>query len=536
MSKRSTKPPRQAPPARRGQGVGSRQFTRRARSTQARTERKHVTATRRGLPPLPSPRSVIRRVPVAAWMCALVACFSAASWSFITPPFQVPDEPDHFAYVKQLAETGSGPTSGEESSYSTEETFALRALRYPQLRQGPSKRAIFSQAEQSKLDKALEELNRSSEKGSPNAGSAVSQPPLYYALQSVPYKLGSGGTLLDRLQLMRLFSALMAGFTALFTFLFLRETLPRAPWAWTVGALGVALSPLFGFMSGALNPDALLFAVSAALFYCTARAFRRGLTSYSAIAMGAVIATGFMTKLNFVGLAPGAFFALGVIAVRGVRSSGRVALRAPAIAGVIGCLPVVVFLASNALSGRPVLGAAEGVISAHRSLLEEANHIWQLYLPRLPGTVNDFAGLSAARQLWFDGYVGRFGWLDTFFPAWVYTVALLAAGLIVGLCARGLFASRAALRERAPELAVYVLLALGVMAMVGAASNLAVAPSAWAQARYLLPLLPLLGAVLALAARGAGRRWGPATGALIVVLFLAHDLFSQLQVIARYYG
>jgi hypothetical protein len=49
-------------------------------------------------------------------------------------------------------------------------------------------------------------------------------------------------------------------------------------------------------------------------------------------------------------------------------------------------------------------------------------------------------------------------------------------------------------------------------------------------------MLPPLAAMLALAARGAGRRWGPTAGTLIVVLFLAHDVFSQLQVIARYYG
>jgi hypothetical protein len=52
----------------------------------------------------------------------------------------------------------------------------------------------------------------------------------------------------------------------------------------------------------------------------------------------------------------------------------------------------------------------------------------------------------------------------------------------------------------------------------------------------MLPMLALLGAVLALAARGAGRRWGPVVGALIVVLFLSHDIFSLLQVTARYYG
>ena len=54
--------------------------------------------------------------------------------------------------------------------------------------------------------------------------------------------------------------------------------------------------------------------------------------------------------------------------------------------------------------------------------------------------------------------------------------------------------------------------------------------------RYLLVMLPLLGAVLVLAMRGAGRRWAPVVGAAMVVLFIGHDIFSQLQVIARYYG
>ncbi len=67
---------------------------------------------------------------------------------------------------------------------------------------------------------------------------------------------------------MRLLSALMAGLTAFFAYLFVREALPGAPWAWAVGGLGVALAPLLGFMSGVVNPDAMLVAVSAATFYC----------------------------------------------------------------------------------------------------------------------------------------------------------------------------------------------------------------------------------------------------------------------------
>jgi hypothetical protein len=30
--------------------------------------------------------------------------------------------------------------------------------------------------------------------------------------------------------------------------------------------------------------------------------------------------------------------------------------------------------------------------------------------------------------------------------------------------------------------------------------------------------------------------WGPAVGAAIIMLFLTHDVFSQLQVLARFYA
>jgi hypothetical protein len=68
-------------------------------------------------------------------------------------------------------------------------------------------------------------------RGSGGIGGASSDPPLFYALETIPCGLAASDTLLDHLELMRLFSALMAGLTTLFVFLFLRETLPSAPWA-----------------------------------------------------------------------------------------------------------------------------------------------------------------------------------------------------------------------------------------------------------------------------------------------------------------
>ncbi len=485
----------------------------------------------------PRLRKLYRRVPKVAWLCALVAFLNAACWSLVTPPFQVPDEPDHFAYAEQLAETGQLPLVVNRQ-YSAAERGVLAALYQEGIRFKPEVETIASLSQQRQLQHNLGEPLPRAEPV--NAGLAASEPPLYYALQAIPYDLGSAGTLLDSLQLMRLLSALMAAITAFFVFLFVREALPGAPWSWTVGGLGVALFPLLGFVSGGVNPDAMLFAVSAALFYCLARGFRRGLTPGLALVIGILTAIGFLTKLNFIGLAPGVILGLVILTIRAARTSRRAACSSLALALAIACSPVLLnILIKPASSHTPLGEVSHAAQITSGSVFTEMSYIWQLYLPRLPGMSSYFPGISTTLQVWFNGLVGLYGWADTVFADWVYAVSLIPATLIVGLCVRTLVASRAALRRRLPELFVYGVMSVGVLVLVGAdsyISDLLTKSEPYREPRYLLPMLALWGAVLALAARGAGRRWGPAVGALIVVLFLAHDIFSQLQVIARYYG
>ena len=122
---------------------------------------------------------------------------------------------------------------------------------------------------------------------------------------------------------------------------------------------------------------------------------------------------------------------------------------------------------ANLASGQPALGfVASAITLPHGSPLHELSYIWQLYLPRLPGMHDDFAGLFTTRQIWFNWYVGLYGWLDTTFPGWVYDVALIPAAAIAGL-RRELVASAGALRARCLELAVYVLICIGLMALIG---------------------------------------------------------------------
>ena len=167
-----------------------------------------------------------------------------------------------------------------------------------------------------------------------------------------------------------------------------------------------------------------------------------------------MLAIGLLTKLNFLGVVPGATVALIVLARRRARTSKRAAYLSLALAIAIPAGTIGLYSAISLLSAQPELGLLSGGLggtSRHGSVTREIVYIWQLYLPRLPGMPNDFPGIFPTRQIWFDRLIGAYGWLDTYFPNWVYDVALVPAGAIALLCVRALVASRTALRARAGE-------------------------------------------------------------------------------------
>jgi hypothetical protein len=490
-----------------------------------------------------SPLGALRRVPPAAWACALVAVLNCAAWSLITPAFQVPDEPDHYAYVERLATAGRPPANdaSAQSVLSSSERTALVGLNTELVRFHEYVPTIVTQAQQDALDESLDARpSRIDGNGVTLAGSP--QPPLYYAVEVVPYALGAHDSPLMSLALMRLVSALLGGLTVLCVFLFLREALPGHPWTWTVGALGVAFQPLFAFMTGGVNPDALLFAISSALFLCIARGFRRGLTPLLALASGVIVALGFLTKLNVIGLLPGAFAGLIVLGVRAEGARSLRALRLPALAFGVAAAPSVLLMSANALVwDRSLTGATTGVFAPSTtaaSLGGALGYFAQFYVMHVPGTVKQIDADFALGEIWVRGFVGVFGWIDTAFRSWVYTVGTVVLSTVATLAGASLVRDRATVRRRLPELLVYAGMAGGLLAIVAADSyNLSLKHAGGAgQARYLLPLLALYAGVLALAARGAGRRLTPVVGTTIVLLALAHDVFSQLLTISRYYA
>jgi 4-amino-4-deoxy-L-arabinose transferase-like glycosyltransferase len=475
---------------------------------------------------------------VAAWVCASVAILNAVCWSFITPPFAVSDEPSHVAYVKQLAESHALPSS-HTFVFTPEENRVLAALHENPDAVLPATGSISSLAEQRTLEHELAAAAALPRNGSPSAGVATSEPPLYYLLEAIPYTVGSHANLLTRLQLMRLFSALFAGLTAMFAFLFVREALPGTRAVWPASGLAVAFAPVLGFVSGAVNPDSLLFAMSAMVFWALARAFRRGLTARRAAMIGAIAAAGLLTKVNFGGLVPGIILGLGVLALRLAHSSRSSAYRAFGIGAGIAVSPLVLYGLSNLAAGKPAFGVLSNgasLATEHGSISSAISYIWQFFLPRLPGMKAYEPGIFTTRQFWFNGLVGQFGWRETTFPAWAYQVAAVGGLAVLAAFVRTLVVLRKSVRERLAELIVYAVISVGLLILIGGASYLTTAAEAYNEARYLLPLLALGAASLALAMRAAGRRWEAVLGSVIVLSVFADDIFSQLLVISRYYG
>ncbi len=479
-------------------------------------------------------RARLRAVPAGFWVCFVLATLNACVWAVVTPSFQVPDEIPHVGYVQYLAETGRVPrpfdTTAGHFNPSEEESTAVNGVPFSYVG-WPSWDARHSREVQRSLDKPLQRAHE------PAAGAAAVYPPLYYALEAIPYKVVGSGSFFDRLLAMRLFSALFAGLTTGFTFLFLRELIPSQPWSWRVGALVVAFQPLAAFVSGGVNPDSLLWAASAAMLWLIARAFRRGLSTRVAIGIGASVAVALLTKGSGASLAPAALLAVAILAWR----SQRARVRSAVIAVAVAVLPFLAWLAlSPAVFERGAGTGTRGLVeSAQLTLGGQISYLWETFLPRLPFMPQEFT-FEPTYPLWqsyFQGLVGRFGYAQYEFPMRVNYAALVVAIGVLALVGFHLYRARGALRRRLPELAVYVTLTAAVVVVVAIAGYRFRASDHlnFEQTRYLFPLLALYGALAALAARAGGRRFGPAIGALLVVLAVGQNIFALLLTLQRYY-
>jgi 4-amino-4-deoxy-L-arabinose transferase-like glycosyltransferase len=213
-----------------------------------------------------------------AWALFTIAVVAyavlAVGYALRTPIWQNPDEPAHFNYIAQLAETAT----------------------LPELRQGDWDSALLDRLKNGQLTPGDDIRTIRYESW---------QPPLYYLLAAPAYRLGAADVWQTVLRL-RLFSVVLGGITLAIAFAAAREVFPLALAA-TV-PLVMAGVPMFTAVSASISDDALSNLLAALLL---ALLIKRRPSPRMAFGVGAILGLALITKLGLAIFVPLVVFVFG---------------------------------------------------------------------------------------------------------------------------------------------------------------------------------------------------------------------------------
>ena len=481
-----------------------------------------------------------KRVAVAV---AVVAVVNASAWALITPVWQGPDEPDHFAYLQTLAEQGELPDRqpGGAGAFSSGSVVALDATRtYSVVGLGDTRPPWLESDEQHYREQEADNPGREDDGGGYLVSTSAHQPG-YYALTLPAYLLTDSQSTFSELTATRLVSALLAGITALCAFLTVRELAPRYLWLAAAAGLLAAFQPMVAFMFGVLNNDAGVNAGAALVVFLLVRGLRRGLTVPLGVGLGATLAL--LTALKGTGAAlyPAAIVALigmvwrrhgradlpGYLAV-GVAAAGTYALRRVLVSA----------LEPDPVGSGPLLGAdASNVVD---SILDQPgtflSYTWQMFLPRL-WFMND---LHVQKWPAFDVYIetgwAAFGWIVFRFPTWVYVVIVASSLAAAGLCLFAVVRRRVAAARLGWELATLLIALMGVVLGVEAAYfTSAPRPVPAEQGRYVFTAVVPLVAIAVGACLAFRDRTAVVVATVMVAAMIGLGYASQFLTLAGFF-
>ena len=490
-------------------------------------------------------RPSIRERRLAVWLFA-IAALNFACWALITPPFQAPDEVDHFAYTQSLVERGHVPSQDPGSPlqrWSRSESLALEDMSFFTDHQAGGTRPPWLSLQERYYRAQVATLHPSSSDGGGNE-TAARHGPIYYAALAPAY-MAAGSSPFSQLSLMRLTSAALGALTVLFTFLLARELAPGRQWLAVLAALLVAYEPMYGFISGAVNNDVGVNAGAAALVLLLILMLRRGVTLSLGLMTGALVVALPIVKGTAYSLYPVAGVALLATLWRHHRRSDAAGWAGLAF-GAVAARELFLGLASvsrpsiTVATGPPAeAGSATGAVSeALAHPLGYLGYLWQLFLPRLPFMAPHFEtpGIPGFTIFVERGWAA-FGWYDVFFPHWVYVVVLVAMLAVPLLALAAARREWAFLRRNLVEAAILLFTVIAVVAGFEAAFYTTGArPFIPEFGRYAFPAIAPIAVLVVASLHAFGRRSIVFAGAGLLVGMLALSYASQLLTLTAFYA
>ncbi len=419
---------------------------------------------------------------------AVLAFLHGLVYLALTPPWQAPDEPQHFQYVRFLLDERRLPNSQDKT---------VDALLAEEVRQSMIQFDFWTWRDRSPVPPTL------------TYQPAWAHPPLYYILAAIVLAPFSSLDVTAQLYIVRLFSLTLTALTVWVAYRAMRSLFPDAPALAAAVPLFIALLPMHAFLGSSANNDALAELTATAVLWLLIEISRRGFTWQRGAWLAVGLTAALLTKRTVFFLAPLAGIALLIVFSPRTR-------RWLILAGV---LAIFALLAIALQYPASYLGR----------LLRPAGSL--LHLSTLPG-LTDLA-------LLFTTFWGNFGWatiqLDA---AWYGSLCVVTA--ISGLgWVKLAWNWRRGLSALAPWQrwagAMCILVVLSVLAQMVA---LVLAGGIHQQARYLFPAIVPIASILVLGwATWIPARWQSRALVLGVALLVGFDLATlALYQLPFYYG
>lgn len=393
-----------------------------------------------------------RRLRLSVILIVLVYLALGSLFAVQTPRWQAPDEPAHYNYVRQVAETGRPPVL-EQGCWDQAYLERLKSEHFPT---SLSIESICYEAH---------------------------QPPLYYYLAAGPY-VAARSLGYDPLYAIRLFSVLLGAGVLLASVAIAQELFPDS-WvlpAATAGVVGAV--PMHLAILASVNNDVLAeIFLALAVWFMLRILHEPAPTVQQWLLLGIVVGLGLITKTT-VYIAVPLLLLTAFWKIRDGVSFGAVA-RGAGVAVVVILLFTVPWFVRNSLTygGIDILG-----LQRHDAVVVGQLRTADWLSERAPAEALEQAGMTTFNSFW-----GQFGWMAAPLPGNFYMPLWLLTG--VALC--GLVLYLIAGRRRAAVPHGIALLGLWIVFNVLAYSwyNVSFVQH---QGRYLFPSLPALALVFVL--------------------------------------
>ena len=484
-----------------------------------------------------------RKIPLPLALIILVGVLQSIAWDLALPAFQGPDEDTHFAYIQYLAETGHLPSStsgGTPLSSEVQSTLTVLNLRDTAGNLGA--RPAWDRADVTYWRATQHALPKGSRTDGQGPNLIAKNPPLYYTVMSIPYRLVVWLPLLPRLFVLRLFNALCYLIGIIMAWLIAGEVFGRVRWKQALAAGVVALEPQLAFMSAVINADNLLIALTSAFLLAALRLVRRGPTMARVLTCSALSAAAVLTHGRGLVTLPVLCVAL-LVAWLAHRPQLRDTLTrgAAALVTVGGALVLYLLLGKVGGGGGSLYGGQiDALNSGSFKFRQYLSSIYQFYFPRLPSMQPRIGPAYGYRQVFINTFFATFGSLEITFRQRIYDILQVLSAVGLGGLYTACFVRGRQLLRGWPTVVVMLALLFTTLFFLHYVSYRSLLGNGGSDplivGRYLLPVVPLFGLAVAFTVGTLPRKIGVFVGAAILSLGLLLSLGAIAITAARFYA